>query len=148
MYTQLLTSLFTRELNTLIKELNLFKSDDAIWETVPGVSNSAGNLSLHIIGNLNHFVGHMLGNTDYVRNRDLEFSAKSIEKSRLISDLESTIELIKKVLPTITEENLNSDFPYELNGQKYKTDMFLNHLLLHLSYHLGQVNYLRRFLEA
>jgi hypothetical protein len=41
-----------------------------------GISNSAGNLCLHLIGNLNHFIGATLGNTGYVRNREQEFSSK------------------------------------------------------------------------
>lgn len=148
MPTQNLLKLYERELNSLIKELSLFTNETQIWKVLPGVSNSAGNLTLHLIGNLNHFIGATLGNTGYVRNREEEFSLKNIPLSTLISDLESTINTIKNTLATISEETWNSDFPLKLNEQTLQTGYFMHHLLVHLSYHLGQINYLRRMLQA
>jgi uncharacterized damage-inducible protein DinB len=142
-----LTQLYDRELTAVIKELNAFHSEENIWKTVPGISNSAGNLCLHLIGNLNHFIGATLVNTGYVRNRELEFSSKNISRATLIKDLQSTIDLLNTSLPSINEEELNADFPLQLNNTTYSTNQMLHHLLSHLSYHLGQVNYLRRFLE-
>jgi hypothetical protein len=68
--------LFLRELATFRREVELFPDDDTLWRTVPGVTNSAGNLALHIAGNLRHFVGAVLGKTGYVRNRDAEFATR------------------------------------------------------------------------
>lgn len=147
MSTIILQALYERELNAVIKEINLFKNDENIWKTVPGISNSAGNLTLHLIGNLNHFIGATLTNTGYVRNRELEFSSRNISRENLIKDLQSTINLLNTSLPSINEEQLNADFPLQLNNTTYSTNQILHHLLSHLSYHLGQINYLRRFLE-
>ncbi len=142
-----LTQLYERELNAVIKELNTFNSEENIWKTVPGISNSAGNLCLHLIGNLNHFIGATLANSGYLRNRELEFTAKNISRELLVKDLHSTIKLLNTSLQSINEDVLNSDFPLQLNNTTYSTNQMLHHLLSHLSYHLGQINYLRRILE-
>ncbi len=142
-----LKRLYERELNAVIKELNAFVSEENIWKTVPGISNSAGNLCLHLIGNLNHFIGATLANTGYVRNRDLEFSDKNIARDIVIDELRSTINIINTTLSQLKQEDLNVNFPLLLNNVTYTTDQMLHHLLSHLSYHLGQINYLRRFLE-
>ncbi len=142
-----LKRLYERELNAVIKELNAFVSEENIWKTVPGISNSAGNLCLHLIGNLKHFIGATLANTGYVRNRDLEFSDKNIARDIVIDELRSTINIINTTLSQLKQEDLNDNFPLPLNNVTYTTDQMLHHLLSHLSYHLGQINYLRRFLE-
>lgn len=143
---QILVKLFERDLNALINELTQFNTEEDVWKTLPGVSNSAGNLTLHLIGNLQHFIGATLGNTSYVRDREAEFSSKNISREVLITNIKNTIDTIKQVLPSLTEEQLQADFPLLLNNQVLKTNYFLHHLMAHLSYHLGQVNYLRRMI--
>ncbi len=142
----ILVKLFERDLNALINELTLFKNEEDVWKVLPGVSNSSGNLTLHLVGNLQHFIGGTLGNTGYVRDREAEFSNKNISREVLITNIKNTIDIIKQVLPSLTEEQLHADFPLQLNNQVFKTNYFLHHLMVHLSYHLGQVNYLRRVL--
>ncbi len=73
-----IADLYERDLNKLIEEINLFKKEKDIWETKGDVKNSAGNLTLHLVGNLNHFIGRTLGHTDYIRKRDDEFSLKDV----------------------------------------------------------------------
>ncbi len=138
--------IFERDLNVLIKELESFTNEDDVWKTLPGISNSAGNLTLHLNGNLQHFIGATLGNTGYVRNREAEFSSKGIATKQLINDTQETLAIIKNILPKLTEEQLSADFPLKLNEQVFRTDYFIYHLMAHLSYHLGQINYLRRLL--
>lgn len=139
---------YYRELNALINELKAFETEEALWQTVSGIQNSAGNISLHIIGNLQHFIGHVLGKSDYVRDRDAEFSVQHVPLSKILKDIEETAKMIDTVLPAIKEEDLKLNFPIQLNNQTYLTEDFLQHLLIHLSYHLGQVNYLRRIVQA
>ena len=61
--SSILTTQIVRELETFIKEIEAFPSDDSVWHTRRGVTNSAGNLALHICGNLQDFVGRVLGGT-------------------------------------------------------------------------------------
>ena len=141
-----ITVFYERDLDKLIEEINLYKNENDIWETKEGINNSAGNLVLHLVGNLNHFIGKTLGHSDYVRMRDEEFSLKNIPRKKLISDLNSLKETIKNTLTKLSDEDLKKDFPLKIRDESFSTQNMLIFLLAHLNYHLGQVNYLRRLL--
>jgi uncharacterized damage-inducible protein DinB len=141
-----ITVFYERDLDKLIEEINLYKNENDIWKTKEGINNSAGNLVLHLVGNLNHFIGKTLGNSDYVRKRDEEFSLKNIPREKLISDLNSLKETIKNTLPKLSDEDLKKDFPLKIRDESFSTENMLIYLLAHLNYHLGQVNYLRRMM--
>ena len=63
MITDALTTLFERDLQRLKTEIELYRIEENLWLVKDGIGNSAGNLCLHLIGNLSHFIGAMLGNT-------------------------------------------------------------------------------------
>lgn len=141
-----ITIFFERDLDKLIEEINLFNNENDIWKIKDGINNSAGNLTLHLLGNLNHFIGKNLANTDFIRRRDAEFTVKNIPREELISDINSLKELVKITLPHLSEEDLKKDFPLQIRDQTFSTENMLIYLLAHLNYHLGQINYLRRLL--
>ena len=141
-----ITDLFERDLNKLAEEIQSYESENSIWATREGITNSAGNLTLHLIGNLNHFIGATLGNSGYVRDREKEFTDKNIDRKKLTDDINETIVVIKKALKKISEDDLKKDFPLAINNITSSTEFVLLHLLAHLNYHLGQVNYHRRLL--
>lgn len=141
---QIFFPFFERDLNKLIEELSLYKSEEDIWKIKEGISNSAGNLTLHLVGNLKHFIGTTLGKTGYVRERDKEFSEKNIPRHLLINDVKDTIAIIKNTLSKLNTDSLEQDFPITLNNMVSSTASVLVYLLAHLNYHLGQVNYHRR----
>lgn len=138
--------LFNREIQVLKKEISSFREEANIWKALPGVTNSAGNLALHLMGNLNHFIGATLGDTGYKRNRDLEFSTKDVARDTLLIDLDRTAATIEMVLAGLPAEKLHEPFPFEMFGKR-DTGYYLLHLYGHLTYHNGQINYLRRMLE-
>ncbi len=148
MLKQTLSEIFERDLQKLITEINLYKDEDNLWLIKEGISNSAGNLCLHLVGNLNHFIGATLGNTGYVRHRDDEFSLKNIPRQDLIMNIENCILIIKTTMNKLQEEDLEKDFPLEKHGKVVSTMHMLIHLQTHLGYHLGQINYHRRLLLA
>lgn len=147
MLNDTLKKLYSRDLVKLKQELELYNNEDNIWNISKDILNSAGNLSLHLIGNLNTYIGAELGGTGYVRNRPEEFSLKNVPRQELISKIERTIEMIDAVLPSLTEDQLKSQYPQAVSVGKVSTEYFLVHLATHLSYHLGQVNYHRRLLD-
>lgn len=147
MIQQALAQLFERDLNALKKELEMYTDETLIWKVAPGISNSAGNLALHLVGNLNHFIGTTLGSTNYVRNRDAEFALKDIPRKDLIVNIDKTIAVVNEILTELSDEVLEAEFPLEVGGQRRLTKQFLIHLYGHLSYHLGQINYHRRLLS-
>jgi len=147
MLTDTLKPLYNRELVKLKQELELYSSEENIWRVDKNILNSAGNLCLHLIGNLNTYIGAELGGTSYVRNRPEEFSLKNIPRHELISKIEQTIEALNAALGSLTEDQLKGEYPQVVFDSKISTEYFLLHLAMHLSYHLGQVNYHRRLLD-
>ena len=147
MITETLKNLYIRDLNKLKEELTLYSNEDHIWHIDHMISNSAGNLCLHLIGHLNTYIGAEFGSTGYIRNRPAEFSLKNIPRIQLISQLDRTIIMIAEVLGSMTEDQLESEYPQLVLSEKTSTSYFLIHLSMHLSYHLGQVNYHRRLLD-
>ncbi len=139
--------LFERDINKLIAEVESYKDENTLWKTTDGISNSAGNLVLHLIGNLNYFIGATLGHTGFIREREKEFSVKDVPTMRLINELKDTIGIVKNTLLNLSEDELDKDFPVEIRGKISLTSYILIHLLAHLNYHLGQVNYHRRILD-
>jgi len=135
--------LFQRDIKRLISELEKFKSNKELWTTSGDVKNSPGNLALHLIGNLNHFIGACLGKTDYIRNRPAEFKSKDIPSSEIIAQLKQTSKMLKKVLTEIPPKKLKSNFPNSPFDKK-SIQWVLLQLYGHFSYHLGQINYYRR----
>ena len=142
-----LKSLYTRDLNKLRTEILSYNNEKAIWSVDKNISNSAGNLCLHLVGNLNHFIGAILGNSGYVRNRDLEFSLKNIPRPELIEKIDGTLDIVTKTLDKLDEDDLKKEYPLVVFESKMSTEYFLIHLLSHLDYHLGQINYHRRLLD-
>jgi hypothetical protein len=141
-----IADLYERDLNKLIEEINLFKNENDLWQIKGDIKNSAGNLALHLAGNLSDFIGRILGHIDYIRHRDDEFSLKDIPRDKLVSDINSLKEIIKNTLPNLSEEDLKKEFPVKIREQVFVTEIFLIFLLAHFNYHLGQINYLRRML--
>jgi uncharacterized damage-inducible protein DinB len=135
-----------RELEGFKRELAHFPDDESVWSTLPGVTNSAGNLALHVAGNLQHFIGAVLGGTGYVRNRDLEFGQRSGPRENIYAELDAAIAVVRRVLPSIANEKLEQEFPELLMGMKFRSSTFLVHLCAHAGFHLGQAGYLRRIL--
>ncbi len=135
-----------RDLDILKKEANLFKSEGDLWKTAGEISNPAGVLSQHLCGNLKHFIGATLGKTGYQRNRELEFSQTGILREELIRNVEETIDVVKKSFEKLNDEDLKSIYPTPFLGKTLTTGELLLIITSHLSYHLGQVNYLRRCL--
>ena len=148
MIQQSLSELFERDLNKLKEEINLYKDENRIWDVKGDIKNSAGNLTLHLLGNLNHFIGAILGNSGYVRNRDEEFSDNHVPRTEIIGNIDKTIGIIKSTLLKVSDQQLKKDYPIKVlkNKETMRTEFFLIHLLGHLNYHLGQINYHRRLI--
>lgn len=143
-----LKALFDRDLKRLITEIEQYKIEDDIWKVKGQINNSAGNLCLHLVGNLNTYIGKELGKTDYIRNRDLEFSSKGIPRQQLIQKVENTIEMINIAFDNFDENLLQTEYPILVFDEKTSTEYLLVHLTTHLAYHLGQINYHRRLMDV
>jgi len=147
MLTVTLKKLLSRDLNKLKLEIESYQDEKKIWYIERNINNSAGNLCLHLVGNLKAYIGAVLGQSGYVRERDLEFSLKNIPRKQLVQSIEETVDIIHATLDRLTQEDLEAEYPVLVLAEKTSTEYFLVHLATHLGYHLGQVNYHRRLLD-
>jgi uncharacterized damage-inducible protein DinB len=142
-----LAEIYNRDILKLKDEISKYKDERILWHTTADIKNSAGNLCLHLVGNLNHFIGAVLGTSGYKRERDKEFSQKDIPVKMLIDMVERTREVVEKTLSALSDKDLVLDFPEKYDDKTQSTGFMLQHLLTHLNYHLGQINYHRRLLD-
>jgi uncharacterized damage-inducible protein DinB len=140
-------TLYLRDLNKLKKETGLYSSEANLWIVDNEIKNSGGNLCFHLIGNLKHFIGSVLGESGYIRQRELEFSSTNIPRERLIKELDETIEVVENTLNGLKDTDLDREYPIIVFKDKMNIGYFLIHLSTHLAYHLGQINYHRRILD-
>lgn len=148
MFSGWLMEIMENDLSKLKNEINQYENENDLWIVRGDISNSAGNLCLHLLGNLNHFIGHLIGGTGYQRQRDKEFSDKNIPLSELNNRIDALIEVIKKSLPKINDEDMNRTFPDKMGGNKREYGFALIHFSNHFNYHLGQINYHRRIITG
>jgi uncharacterized damage-inducible protein DinB len=142
-----LKSIFDRDIEKVKKELSLYNHEENIWKIKKNIKNSAGNLTLHLIGNLKHFIGAILGESGYVRNREAEFTDQGIPVQDMIRQLDEVKTVIHNTFARLSSEDLEKKYPVNVFGYEMNTMYFLMHLIAHLNYHLGQINYHRRLLD-
>ena len=147
MLKETLKKIYRRDLEKLRQEIASYQKEENLWRTEKGITNSAGNLCLHLIGNLNAFIGAEIGKSGYVRNRDLEFSTKETPKSELLQMIDETLNTVESALESMTEDQFDEEYPLIVFEAPMTTGYFLVHLTTHLTYHLGQINYHRRLLD-
>ena len=138
--------LYEQGLQKLRSEIESYPSEAELWKTGGEIPNSAGNLALHLIGNVNHFFGATLGETGYVRDRDLEFSSGEVSKERVIEEIDKAIPVVKQVLGSLSNEDLKKTYPVQFQNEDVTTEYVIGYLLGHFNYHLGQIDYHRRLL--
>ena len=144
---QTLRTLFERDIQRVKLEIESYKNEENLWKLDGEILNSAGNLCLHLIGNLNHFIGAEIGKTGYIRQRELEFSQKTIPKKELVEKLEEVIKIVDTSIKSLGEEGLRAETAVPKFIEKQTNAFLLLHLHAHLNYHLGQINYHRRLLD-
>ena len=144
--SQELAALFRRDIGKLRKEIARFPDDDCLWRILPGIVNPAGTLALHLEGNLREYIGRQLGHVPYERNRPLEFSARNVPIRTVVSRIAEVEGLIPQVIESLTESQLNEWYPETVLESPMTVRHFLIHVLGHLLYHFGQINYIRRVL--
>lgn len=147
MLQNVLIEIFDRDLAKLKAEIEAYENEGDLWSVEGDIPNPAGNLCLHLAGNLRHFFGAILGGTGYMRDRDAEFASKFVPRAQLVEEVEAATSDVRSVLEKITDEDLQKNYPIEVFGHPMTTEFFVVHLATHLNYHLGQINYHRRFLS-
>ncbi|MBK9439025.1 MAG: DinB family protein [Chloracidobacterium sp.] len=146
MLTDVLAHIFERDLGKLQAEVRQYSNEKDLWKKKGEISNSAGNLTLHLVGNLKHFIGAVLGGIEYVRDRDLEFADVDVSRDVLLAAIDETALAVNDTLSKLTPADLEKQYPINVFGHPMTTEFFVVHLATHLDYHLGQINYHRRLM--
>ncbi len=139
-----LAVLFQRDLATLAREISAYPDDGSLWTMVPGQPTCGGNLALHLVGNLRHFIGAALGHTGFQRDRPLEFATKGMPRASLLESIRTAADEVAAALACLPPSRLAEPFPLELGGAHPTIQAVLLHLSTHLAFHLGQLDYHRR----
>ncbi|MDH4043977.1 MAG: DinB family protein [Gemmatimonadota bacterium] len=148
MTTDVLKRLLLRDLDALRRELMAYEREADLWTCPPGIENSAGTLALHAAGNIQHFLGTHLAGTEYVRDREREFTGRGIPRSELVQEIERAKDAARLALDAFSTARLDEPLPIDVGGVRPQTGTFLMHLAAHLAYHLGQVDYHRRLVTG
>lgn len=148
MQKELLIGIYEHDLNRLKNEINLYPDESRLWIVKNEIPNSAGNLALHLIGNLNHFFGAVIAQNGYVRERDAEFSGTRVPREQLLEEIDKAAAVVKNAIAGLSAEDLEKDYPVMLQDRIFPTGFVIVYLLTHLDYHLGQINYHRRLLAG
>jgi uncharacterized damage-inducible protein DinB len=147
-YISDLAKSFARDLDTLSREITLYPDDASLWAERPGLPNTGGNLTLHLVGNVRHFIGVTIGGSSYVRDRDHEFAARQGSRGELVALIAAAKPEVASALAKLPESKLDEPFPLAVGGVTLPTRMFLLHLATHFTFHLGQIDYHRRIVTG
>ena len=144
----LTAAVLTRELRALRREIEAYPTDADLWRLAPGIANSGGNLALHLAGNLQHFVGRVLGGSSYVRNRDAEFARRDVPRAEVLAGIDRALAAVATGLAGLRDANLDQEFAEPVGKHRLTIAQTLAHLVTHCAYHLGQIDYHRRLITG
>ena len=137
-----------RDLDALAGQLAGYPDEESLWRVGGTILNAPGTLALDMVGNLEHYVGAVLGGTDYVRDRDAEFAERDVPRDEILGRISSCQEMVLSTLSELSDEVVTAPYPGELPAAMAgaSTHLFLLHLCGHFLWHLGQIDYHRRLL--
>ena len=141
---EIINVLVQRELRAFKRELEAYPDEASVWTTPSGISNPGGTFALHCAGNLQHFIGARLGGSGYVRDRDAEFRRRDVPRVELYAEIDRAMRAVESTLMSDLPGSFPEVYPEQLGGKSIRTDVWLMHLVAHLGYHLGQLDYHRR----
>jgi uncharacterized damage-inducible protein DinB len=141
-------AILDRDLRALRREVEAYSNERDLWQEVPGVSNAAGTLVLHLAGNIQHYLGARLGATGYIRDRAAEFARRDVARAELVREIEAARAAVRAALSGPTPFDPEADYPETVGGVKVAIGEYLVHLTTHFAYHLGQIDYHRRIVTG
>ncbi|TAG99598.1 MAG: DinB superfamily protein [Sphingobacteriales bacterium] len=147
MITIVLIDLYKKELERLKQEILAYAADDQLWATPPNAI-AAGNLCLQLTGSLQHYIGNLIGDSGYIRNKEAELKAKNLSRERLLEEVDNTSTIVVNTLEELSKTELQKVFPTTEFEEPVTTEFYVLHLLKVLGYYLGQIRYHRLVVTA
>ncbi len=118
-------------------------SEEDIWWRAHETNNSAGNLLLHLTGNLQQFVLATFGGAPDTRNKDQEFAARTLgSKEALVRDLGNALAEADRVLGQFDPSRLLERTVLQNRERSYLEVLAI--VIEHFALHTGQVIYIMK----
>src|SRR5216110_3744649 len=133
MLTTCIAAVLSRDLRALRREIEAYGVERDLWRVEPGIGFSAGTV---------------LGATGYVRDRAAEFARRDVPRTEVLRELDAALAAVERGVARLPDTALSQPYPQPPGGFAVTTGDFLLHLISHLTYHLGQVDYHRRLLTG
>lgn len=114
--------------------------DDRLWWRPNASANSAGNLLMHLAGNVRQWIVSGVGGAPDVRTRDAEFAATEANgatREQLLDDLDAACAEAVRVLTTLNAEAMQE--PRLIQGRETTVLSAVYHVVEHFSGHTGQL---------
>ncbi len=122
-------------------------TDDQIWLRGSENQNAAGNLALHLAGNVRQWIICGLGGQEDKRVRHLEFDARGGQPAAsLVAKLRQTVEEAIGVIGGLTTEQLIA--ARDIQGHHVTGVHALLHVVEHFGQHTGQIILLTKALTG
>ncbi len=150
-----LTTAFIVEIKRRLFEESVFRlkkclaelTDEQIWYRPNNASNSVGNLVLHLHGNVRQWVVAGLGKNEDVRNRQQEFDEQGpVPVAKMLADMDQLLVEVAAILDNTTAVDLLE--VRNVQGYQESGMSILVHITEHFSYHVGQMTYIVKMLNA
>lgn len=118
-------------------------TNDQIWARGSENENAAGNLVLHLSGNVRQWIVSSLGENSTPRDRDAEFSARGgTDAAQLKATLRSTVEEAIVVIQSLDTERLTRI--YKIQNYSVSGLEAVYHVVEHFSQHTGQIIFITK----
>lgn len=135
-----------RENTPRIQKCLGFLSETELWYSPNGFSNSAGNLILHLCGNITQYIISGIGGEADQRERYKEFTeTATLNKKQLLEKLNRIAESACEIMRNIELDGLISQ--YSIQGNKISGIAAMIHVTEHYSYHTGQIAFITKLLK-
>ncbi|MGZ8379085.1 MAG: DUF1572 family protein [Gemmatirosa sp.] len=136
-----LTRAFPRQIHAAVEALD----DAQLWWQPNAHSNSVGAVVRHLAGNIRALVGHGIGSSGYVRDRDAEFAAPPIARAALLAEFDAAIAEADAVLAALTSSRLAAPSSDPTFYPTVLEDVL--NVTIHMSTHVGQVVWIAKMLR-
>jgi uncharacterized damage-inducible protein DinB len=122
-------------------------SDEQLWWRPNDVSNSIGNLILHLNGNVRQWLVASFNHLGDTRDRPAEFNQRApLSGSELLAKLGATLEQALAILARLTEADLHATF--EIQGYRVTGLNAVYQVVEHFGLHYGQILYITKMLRS
>jgi uncharacterized damage-inducible protein DinB len=123
-------------------------TQEQFWHNPFAYGNSAGHLILHLTGNLNYYIGARVRETDYIRNRDREFTeTEMLDKAKVMHAFDQTIAMVVETIRKQRPEDWMASYSAEREPEAEERFMIFLRCAGHAYHHVGQLIYLSKELK-